>query len=185
MRPRFQFLYSSICEESWEYINRSQKHKYRNWERGRAVSFLGILKSDLVCSVQKVKLFLVMLKISLVHDNHRIMINLNIGASEAEPKCTPFMYTFFRGRFSIFQSLQSIPRYVHDIPALLSTLQNPKISCLALRSCVGTFNFQNLKGTETEITRCLQQKIRFTFAICVKMFNVECSAGQCSAVDGI
>jgi hypothetical protein len=34
-----------------EYINRSQIHEYRNWERqGRAVSFLGMHKSDLVCS---------------------------------------------------------------------------------------------------------------------------------------
>jgi hypothetical protein len=28
------------------YVNRSQIHGYRNWERGRAVSFLGIYKSD-------------------------------------------------------------------------------------------------------------------------------------------
>jgi NOL1/NOP2/fmu family ribosome biogenesis protein len=25
-------------EQSWEYINRSQKHECRNWQRGRAVS---------------------------------------------------------------------------------------------------------------------------------------------------
>ncbi len=38
-------------------------------------------------------------------------------------------------------------------------------------------------GTEADISRCLQQKIRFTFAICLKMFNVVCSAVQCSEVD--
>ncbi len=41
-----QFLHSCICDRSWEYINRSQKHKCKNWERGRAVSFLGIHKSN-------------------------------------------------------------------------------------------------------------------------------------------
>ncbi len=30
----------------WEYIYRSQIHKCRNWERGRAVSFLGIFVSN-------------------------------------------------------------------------------------------------------------------------------------------
>ncbi len=30
----------------WEYINRSQIHECGNWERGRAVSFLGIHKSN-------------------------------------------------------------------------------------------------------------------------------------------
>jgi hypothetical protein len=34
----------------WEYINRSQIHECGSWEQGRAVSFLGIHKSDLVCS---------------------------------------------------------------------------------------------------------------------------------------
>jgi hypothetical protein len=33
------------------YINRSPKHKCRNWERGRAVSFLGIFVSNFRCSV--------------------------------------------------------------------------------------------------------------------------------------
>jgi hypothetical protein len=32
-------------------INCSQVHECGNWEQGRAVSFLGIHKSDLVCSV--------------------------------------------------------------------------------------------------------------------------------------
>ncbi len=36
---------------SWEYINRSQKQECWNWERGLTVSFLGIHKSDLLCSV--------------------------------------------------------------------------------------------------------------------------------------
>ncbi len=31
-------------------LNRSQIHECGNWERGRAVSFLGIHKSDLICS---------------------------------------------------------------------------------------------------------------------------------------
>jgi hypothetical protein len=35
----------------WDYINHSQIHVCGNWERGGAVSFLGIHKSDLVCSV--------------------------------------------------------------------------------------------------------------------------------------
>ncbi len=34
-----------------DYINRSQKHECGNWEQGRQVSFLGIHKSDLVCSM--------------------------------------------------------------------------------------------------------------------------------------
>ena len=41
--PRSVHLFS--CKQnkrSWEYINRSPKHECRNWERGRAVSFLGI-----------------------------------------------------------------------------------------------------------------------------------------------
>jgi hypothetical protein len=33
----------------WEYVNRSQIHECQNY--GRAVSFLGMHKSDLVCSV--------------------------------------------------------------------------------------------------------------------------------------
>jgi hypothetical protein len=37
-------------DRSWEYINRSQIYKCRNWEWGRAVSFLGIHKSDFLCS---------------------------------------------------------------------------------------------------------------------------------------
>jgi hypothetical protein len=41
------FLHSCI----WEYLNRSQIHESGNWEQGRAVSFLGIHKSDIVCSV--------------------------------------------------------------------------------------------------------------------------------------
>ncbi len=35
----------------WEYINHSQIHECRNWEGGRAVSFLGIHKSDFRYSV--------------------------------------------------------------------------------------------------------------------------------------
>jgi hypothetical protein len=36
----------TVNRPSWEYINRSQKHECRNWERGRAVEFLGIHKLD-------------------------------------------------------------------------------------------------------------------------------------------
>ncbi len=40
-----RFIYShdqSVKDQLREYINRSQIHKCRNWERGCAVSFLGI-----------------------------------------------------------------------------------------------------------------------------------------------
>ncbi len=37
-------------ERSREYVNRSQIHESTNWEWGRAVSFLGIHRSDLLCS---------------------------------------------------------------------------------------------------------------------------------------
>ncbi len=41
----------AYCAASFQYTNRAQKiHECGNWERGRAVSFLGIHKSDLVCS---------------------------------------------------------------------------------------------------------------------------------------
>ncbi len=36
------FSCSRIGRPIWEYINRSQKHDCRNWDWGRAVSFLGI-----------------------------------------------------------------------------------------------------------------------------------------------
>jgi hypothetical protein len=70
-RPRFQFLHLCICDRfkysqdrssillqggrSWEYIyiNSSQIHECGNWERGRAVSFLGIHKSVLLCSAAR------------------------------------------------------------------------------------------------------------------------------------
>ncbi len=40
---------------SWEYINRSHIHEYRNWERGRAVLFLGIQKLDFQYSEMSVE----------------------------------------------------------------------------------------------------------------------------------
>jgi hypothetical protein len=46
---------SLILDQSWEYINRSQIHECRNWERGRVVSFLGIFVSNFrysVCAVR-------------------------------------------------------------------------------------------------------------------------------------
>ncbi len=64
-----QFLHSCICkrfiyshdrfrkrntaknaDRSCEYINRFQIHECRNWERGRAVSFLGIFVTHFRCS---------------------------------------------------------------------------------------------------------------------------------------
>jgi hypothetical protein len=69
-RPRSQFPHACIRERfiysldrstysaaakqadrSWEYINRWQIHEWRNWERGRAVSFLGIFVSNFLYSV--------------------------------------------------------------------------------------------------------------------------------------
>ncbi len=54
--PIYTFIYShnrSTCfgciafaDRSWEYMNRSQRHECRNWERGRAVSFLEIFVSN-------------------------------------------------------------------------------------------------------------------------------------------
>ncbi len=82
VRPRSQFRHSCICERfihsqdqstyfaaaklvdrSWEYINRSQIHELRNWERGRAVSFLGIFVSNsrtvsLQCTSFSIPIFL-------------------------------------------------------------------------------------------------------------------------------
>ncbi len=64
-RHRSQFVHSCICERfiyfhnqsaffsciaftdrSWEYINCKQIHECRNWEWGRAISFLGIFVSN-------------------------------------------------------------------------------------------------------------------------------------------
>jgi hypothetical protein len=42
---------------AWEYINCSQIHECGRWERGRAVSYLVIHKSDLLGSVFTVKMF--------------------------------------------------------------------------------------------------------------------------------
>ncbi len=68
-QPQSQFPHSSVCEQfiyshdlsaysaagkyvdrTWEYINRSQTHECRNWDWGRANSFLGIYKWDFRCS---------------------------------------------------------------------------------------------------------------------------------------
>ncbi len=38
------YIFPGLADRSWEYINR-WIHECRNWERGRAVSFLGIHKS--------------------------------------------------------------------------------------------------------------------------------------------
>jgi len=39
-----------VCQ-TWEYINRSQKHECGNWDWGRAIPFLGIHKSKFLGSV--------------------------------------------------------------------------------------------------------------------------------------
>ncbi len=39
-------------DRSWEYINCLQIHECGNWERGRAVAFLGKHKSDLPDAVR-------------------------------------------------------------------------------------------------------------------------------------
>ncbi len=41
-----QTKYSKIADRLWEYINYSQIHECIYWERGRAVSFLGIFVSN-------------------------------------------------------------------------------------------------------------------------------------------
>ncbi len=57
--PTFMYLWEiyifprsvHLADGSWEHINRSQIHECGIWERSRTVFFLGIHKSDLVCSV--------------------------------------------------------------------------------------------------------------------------------------
>jgi len=44
-------LLFAFVDRSWDYIHRSQIHECRNWERGRAVSFLGIFVSNFQYSV--------------------------------------------------------------------------------------------------------------------------------------
>ncbi len=46
------FWCSKYADRSWEYINRLQIHECGNWEQRQSssVSFLGIHKSDLLCS---------------------------------------------------------------------------------------------------------------------------------------
>ncbi len=76
-RTQSQFPHSSVCERfiyshnraaysspgkyvdrSWEYINHSQTHECRNWDRGHAIPRKGIHKWDFrcsaLCSVQSV-----------------------------------------------------------------------------------------------------------------------------------
>jgi hypothetical protein len=55
-----QSTYFSAAKEadwSWEYINCWQVHECRNWERGHAVSFLGIHKSDFQHSAEAKLMF--------------------------------------------------------------------------------------------------------------------------------
>jgi hypothetical protein len=49
---------------SWEYINRRQEHECRNWDRGRAVPFLGIYVSNFRYSIFAVCEFCERIKIS-------------------------------------------------------------------------------------------------------------------------
>ncbi len=81
-----------------------------------------------------------------------------VSKSALEPKCTLFMYMFFRGRIFIFfvSVVHTWVRSWHSGIAFYSS--KSKDIMPPLGSCVGAVNFQNLKGTETEITRCLQQK---------------------------
>ncbi len=51
--PRISKIGGNPAEWSWEYINPLQIKECGNWERGHAVSFLGIHKSDLLWSVYK------------------------------------------------------------------------------------------------------------------------------------
>jgi hypothetical protein len=53
-------------DRSWEYINRSQTHEYRNWDWGRAIPRKGIhkCKCDFSCSVETVTLSFFSLKTS-------------------------------------------------------------------------------------------------------------------------
>jgi hypothetical protein len=52
---------------SWEYINRSQTHGCGNWERVRAVPFLGIYKWDFRCSAGTVLAMGVLLVLMYSH----------------------------------------------------------------------------------------------------------------------
>ncbi len=47
------FVGAKWADRSWEYINHSQEHECRNWERCWVVSFLGIHKSDFRYSVSR------------------------------------------------------------------------------------------------------------------------------------
>jgi hypothetical protein len=49
------FAAAKQADRPWEYINHSQAQECRNWEQGRAVSFLGIHKSNFQYSAIKVE----------------------------------------------------------------------------------------------------------------------------------
>jgi hypothetical protein len=69
----------------WTYrvnINRSQKHECGNWERGRAASFLGIHKSDLLCSAN-VKRTWYCLAVLLVLSSELLLAKTNYRLSAA------------------------------------------------------------------------------------------------------
>jgi hypothetical protein len=49
-----------LQENRWaeRYLDRSQTHKCGNWDKGRAIPFLGIHKSKFLCSVKYVSVYL-------------------------------------------------------------------------------------------------------------------------------
>ncbi len=71
---------------SQECINRSQIHECRNWERGRAVSILGIFLSKFWYSVARI----------YVHINY--IVQITIHRSVAQPQ-----------RYSIWRGISSFP----------------------------------------------------------------------------
>ncbi len=105
--PQSQFPQSCVCERfidphgygdrSWEYINRSQTHECGYWDRGRAISFLGIHEWDFRCSVGRCnhKIYAVFISRKRIHfDALLILLKLpsfgvkskNIKRTKDDPK---------------------------------------------------------------------------------------------------
>ncbi len=72
IRMRILLQHNMWAHRGYIYINRSQIHEWENWERGRVVSFLGIHKSDFLCSVWYNKDTLVQLTITWYLFNYTI-----------------------------------------------------------------------------------------------------------------
>ncbi len=49
-----QFCCRKYVDQSWEYINRSQTHKYGNWGWGSTIPILGLNKWDFRCSAWEI-----------------------------------------------------------------------------------------------------------------------------------